>query len=79
MNVYNIIRFSYHLIEGVKQGKEYINTQFDTGISTVHDNSTKVTEDPRLKDVKPVKRYGRLVRDLSYLLKRKKKRSNNNQ
>lgn len=79
MNVYKIKRFSYDLIEGVNQGKEYINTQVDTGISTVHDISTKITEDPRLKDVKPVKRYGRLVRNLSYLLKRKKKRSNNNQ
>ena len=76
---YSVKRFSYDLIEGVNKGGEYISSQVDTGLDGINKISTKITEDPKLKDIKPVKRYGRLVRDLSYLLKRKKKRSNNNQ
>ena len=34
----------------------------------------KITEDERLKDLRPVKRYGRFFRDLSYLLKSHKKK-----
>lgn len=82
INVYKIKRFSYDLIKGIDQGKEYINSQVDSGLSTIHDISTKITEDPRIKDVKPVKRYGNFAKDLSYLLKRKnkknKKRNSNN-
>lgn len=78
--IYTTKRFSYALIEGVNKGGEYIGAQVDSGVSAVHDISSKITEDPRLKDVKPVKRYGGFVRNLSYLLKkRKKKNKHNNQ
>ncbi len=75
--MYSVKRFSYGLIEGVNNGGNYINTQVDSGLDQINRISTKITEDPNLKDLKPVKRYGRFTRNLSYLLKRKKNKSNN--
>jgi hypothetical protein len=76
---YSVKRFSYGLIEGVNDGREYINSQIDSSLEGINKVSTKITEDSRLKDLKPVKRYGGFVRNLSYLLRRKKKKHNNNQ
>lgn len=70
---YSVKRFSYGLIEGVNNGKEYIDSQIDTGLTKINNLSTKLTEDPRFKDVKPVKRYGKFTKNLSYLLKGKRK------
>lgn len=75
---YSVKRFSYDLIEGVNKGGEYISSQVDTGLDGINKISTKITEDPKLKDIKPVKRYGRLVKNLSYLLRRKKKNKHSN-
>lgn len=70
---YSVKRFSYGLIEGVSKGKEYIDSRINTGLTDINNLSTKLTEDPRFKDVKPVKRYGKFTKNLSYLLKGKKK------
>lgn len=71
---YKIKRFSYDFVEGVNKGKTYIDSQVDNGLNTIYDVSSKITEDEKLKDLKPVKRYGRFFRDLSYLLKSHKKK-----
>lgn len=73
---YKIKRFSYDFVEGVNKGKTYIDSQVDNGLDTIYDVSSKITEDERLKDLRPVKRYGRFFRDLSYLLKSHKKKRN---
>lgn len=75
---YSVKRFSYDLIEGVNKGGEYIGAQVDSGLEGINRVSTRITEDPKLKDIKPVKRYGGLIKNLSYLLRRKKKKHNNN-
>ena len=67
---YSVRRFSYP--EALMEGKEYISGQVDSGLGYIDGFSTKITEDPRLKDLKPVKRHVRLIRDLSRLLRRKK-------
>lgn len=71
---YKVKRFSYDFVEGVNQGKAYIDSQVDNGLDTIYNVSSKITEDEKLKDLKPVKRYGRFFRDLSYLLKSHKKK-----
>lgn len=68
---YSIKRFSYQ--ESLKNGSEYISTQVDSGLGKIEDLSTRITEDPRLRDLKPVKRHGRLVRNITQLLRRRKK------
>lgn len=75
---YSVKRFSYDLIEGVNKGGEYIGAQVDSSLEGINRVSTRITEDPKLKDIKPVKRYGGLIKNLSYLLRRKKKKHNNN-
>lgn len=75
--IYSVKRFSYDLVEGVNKGREYINAQVDSGLEGINKVSTRVTEDPKLGELRPVKRYGRLVKNLSYLLRRKKKKHNN--
>lgn len=77
--IYSVKRFSYDLVEGVNKGGEYISAQVDSGLEGINKVSTKITEDPKLRDIKPVKRYGRFIKNLSYLLRRKKKKHNNNQ
>ena len=76
---YSVKRFSYDLIEGVNKGGEYIGAQVDSSLEGINRVSTRITEDPKLKDIKPIKRYGGLIKNLSYLLRRKKKKHNNNQ
>lgn len=77
--IYSVKRFSYDLVEGVNKGGEYISAQVDSGLEGINKVSTKITEDPKLRELKPVKRYGRFIKNLSYLLRRKKKKHNNNQ
>lgn len=73
--IYSVKRFSYDLVGGVNKGGEYISAQVDSGLEGINKISTKITEDPKLKDIKPVKRYGRFIKNLSYLLRRKKKKT----
>ena len=68
---YTVRRFSYQ--ESLKNGSEYISIQVDSGLGRIEDLSTKITEDPRFRDLRPVKRHGRLVRNITRLLRRKKK------
>ena len=75
--MYSVRRFSYSLVSGINKGSDYINSQVDTGLNTIENLSTKITEDPNLKDLKPVKRWGRLLRDSSYLLKKQRKEKKN--
>lgn len=77
--IYSVKRFSYDLVEGVNKGGEYISAQVDSGLEGINKVSTKITEDPKLGELRPVKRYGRFIKNLSYLLRRKKKKHNNNQ
>lgn len=71
MSVYRIKRFSYDLLEG---SGEYINAQLDT----IHDVSSKLEDKLDLdKETRPAKLI-RLAKDLSYLLKKKRKRKKNN-
>lgn len=77
--IYSVKRFSYDLVEGVNKGGEYISARVDSGLEGINKVSTKITEDPKLRDIKPVKRYGRFIKNLSYLLRRGKKKHNNNQ
>lgn len=77
--IYSVKRFSYDLVEGVNKGGEYISAQVDSGLEGINRVSTRVTEDPKLGELRPVKKYGGLIRNLSYLLRRKKKKHNNNQ
>ena len=70
--IYQIRRFSYQ--EALKDGNEYILSQVDSGLGKIEDLSDRIIEDPRLKDLKPVKRYGKPVKSLAQLLRRKKKK-----
>lgn len=76
---YSVKRFSYDLVEGVNNGREYINSQINSSLGRINKVSTRITEDPKLRDIRPVKRYGGLIKNLSYLLRRGKKKHNNNQ
>lgn len=71
---YSVKRFSYDLIEGVNKGGEYISSQVDSGLDGINKISTKITEDPKLKDIKPVKRYGRLVKKFKLSFKTEKEK-----
>lgn len=75
--IYSVKRFSYDFVEGVNKGGEYISAQVDSGLEGINRVSTRVTEDPKLGELRPVKKYGGLIRNLSYLLRRKKKKHNN--
>ena len=79
MGVYRVKRFSYGLVEGVNGGSEYISSQVDTGLEGIHNIAKSITEDERLKNLRPVKKWVRLVRDASTLLRRRKKKKNKNQ
>lgn len=69
--IYKTRRFSSELLT---DGIDYIDNKLAKGNDFVYDVSTKITEDPRLKELKPVKKHGRFVRNISQLLKRKKKK-----
>lgn len=69
---YSIRRFSYQ--EALQDGSEYFLSQVDSGIGKIEDLSTKIIENPKLKDLKPVKRHVKLVNSVSKLLRRKKKK-----
>ena len=70
--IYTVRRFSYQ--ETLKDGSEYISAQVDSGLGRIEDLTTQVLEDPRLKDLKPVKRHGKFIKSLTQLLRRKKKK-----
>ena len=42
------------------------------GLDGIDDLTGRIIENPNLKDIRPVKRYGRLTRSIVRLLKRKK-------
>lgn len=73
---YTIRRFSYQ--ESLEDGKEYILAQVDSGLGNIDDLTTKIIEDPKLKDLRPVKRHVSLVKNISTLLRRKKKKKQKN-
>lgn len=70
---YTVRRFSYQ--EALKNGSEYISAQVDNGLDRIEDLSTRITEDPRLRDLRPVKRHVGLVKNVTKILKKKKKKN----
>lgn len=69
---YSVRRFSYQ--ESLSNGNEYILAQVDSGLGKIDDLTTVVIEDPKLGNLKPVKKHVKLVRDLSRLFRREKKK-----
>lgn len=67
--IYTVKRFSYQ-----DTLRDNISTQVDSGLGKIEDISTKITEDPRIKDLRPVKRHGRFIKNIAKLLRRKKKK-----
>lgn len=71
---YLVRRFSTTSPLLLQEGNRYISVQVDNGLGKIEDISTRITEDPRLKDLRPVKRHVKFVRNLSSLLRKNKKK-----
>lgn len=69
---YLVKRFS-SLKENITESKDYILDYFDGGLDRIDDITEQLIQNPRIKDLRPVKRYGRLTKSVTQLLKRKKK------
>lgn len=69
---YYIKRFS--MKEAITEGNQYLSAQLDSGIGKIEDLSTDIVENPKLKDLKPVKKWGRFTRNIAKLLRKEKKK-----
>lgn len=69
--IYGVRRFSYQ--EVLKDGSEYIYGGLDSGLEGLENVSTKILEDTRISELRPVKRKVGMIKNLSKLLRRKKK------
>lgn len=64
--------------DAVMDGNQYISSQLDSGIGKIEDISTNIVENPNLKDLKPVKKWGRFTRNIAKLLRKEKKKEYSN-
>lgn len=74
--VYRVKRFSQDLID---EGEEYISNKVDSGLDTIHTVSSKLEGTLNLDKEKRPAKLIRLAKDLSYLLKKKKKHKGDKQ
>lgn len=66
---YKIKRFSY-----VDEGLGYIDSGVDYTLDGIDGVTTRLIENERTKDLRPVKKYGKFLRTTSRFLKSKKKK-----
>ena len=72
---YVIKRYSKKLEDESVLADIYEKSLLNKGVSKLNDISEDLINDPNIKDTKFAKRQGRFIRDLTYLLKRDKKRN----